>query len=72
MKSEAFKFWMVWREGSSAPEHKHTSKAAAVNEAERLAKLNPDQTFYILKTTAAVRANSSISRIKLIADDIPF
>ncbi|MBX8800453.1 DUF2188 domain-containing protein [Ochrobactrum sp. MR28] len=72
MKSEAFKFWMVWREGSSSPVYRHTTKAAAVKEAERLAKLNPDQIFYVFKTIAAVRANSSISRIKLIADDIPF
>lgn len=44
-------FWMVWceRGGTSAPTVKHHSRSDAVKEAERLARLNPGNRFWILK-----------------------
>jgi len=42
------KFWMVWNEGNRGPEKKHLNENSARNEAERLARLNPGQKFYVL------------------------
>ncbi len=72
MKSEIFKFWMVLRSGGNSPTFRHPSKEAAIQEAERLATSAPGETFYVLKTTAALRATSNIERLKITPDDIPF
>ena len=45
------KFWMVWNEGNRGPEKKHLNENSARNEAERLARLNPGQKFYVLAAT---------------------
>lgn len=72
MEREFYKFWMVWREGGSSPTYRHQTKEAATLEAERLAKSNPDQVFYVLKATGAVRARSTIENLKLTFDPVPF
>lgn len=70
---EAFKFWMVWREGSPTTNHRHLSRADADAEAERLAKINPGECFYVLKTVGAVAADHPpVRRLKLTQDDVPF
>lgn len=72
MEREFYKFWMVWREGGSSPTYRHQTKEAATAEAERLAKSNPDQVFYVLKATGAVLARSNVEHLKLTFDPIPF
>lgn len=57
------KFWMVYREDSSAPRVKHSSLADAANEARRLAKKHPGKAFFVLEAqmmaygTATVETN---------------
>lgn len=75
MSETAEVFWMVWRENSHAPTYRHFSKQSAVDEAERLARECAGQTFFVLKTTAAMRAElPAVSRIEIVPreDDIPF
>lgn len=42
------RFWMVWNEGNQNPRVKHSSSMLARSEAERLARSNPGQKFYVL------------------------
>jgi hypothetical protein len=42
------RFWMVWCEGTQNPVVKHSIERLARIEAERLARLNPNQKFYVL------------------------
>ncbi|MEM9423045.1 MAG: hypothetical protein AAF986_11220 [Pseudomonadota bacterium] len=71
--SEKYKFWMVWREGSPTTRFRHSFKEDAEREAERLANLNPGETFYVLKTVAAMTVEKQpIRRHKLVHDPIPF
>lgn len=66
-------FWMVWCEDGGSPRVKHCNKQLAVAEAERLAKLNPGQVFFVLKATAGARAKEpDIERVKFEFDPIPF
>lgn len=66
-------FWMVWCEDGGSLRVKHYNKQLAVAEAERLAKLNPGQVFFVLKATAGVRAKEpDIDRVKFEFDPIPF
>lgn len=41
-------FWLVWREFTTSPTHKHGTEASARREAERLARANPGEEFFIL------------------------
>lgn len=45
-------FWLVWRSGGGCPTRKHDSEASAAQEAMRLAKLHPEETFYVLKSVS--------------------
>ncbi len=51
-------FYMIWCEGNRAPTVKHETRHAAITEADRLARVNPGKTFYVLaaieECTAAV------------------
>lgn len=51
-------FWVVWNPNSRNPMHKHSNRAAAENEAARLAKENPDTIFYVLETVNACRSTT--------------
>ena len=51
IKTIEFAFWMVWNVNGSAPTYKHASHTSALNEAERLARLYPGQTFAVLQAT---------------------
>lgn len=44
------KFWMVWNEQGNIPMFKHHMRCDAQNEAERLARNNPGQTFHVLES----------------------
>lgn len=41
-------FWMVWCDTAQRPTKKHDSPVSAEAEAERLARLNPGDRFYVL------------------------
>lgn len=46
-------YWMVL--GNGVPRYRHSTEDGARTEAYRLAQLNPDQTFTVLKAVASVR-----------------
>lgn len=72
-KIEKIQFWMVWREGSPTTRFRHPAKSLAVKEANRLAKQNPGECFYVLKATAGVVATApEIATVRFIEDPIPF
>lgn len=47
--------WMVWGEGRRNPRVRHPSKDAAVQEAERLAGLNPGVVYAVFELTRVAR-----------------
>lgn len=70
------RFWMIYGDGQRAPAYKHSTEESASAEAKRLARLNPEVTFYILEAVEAVfkRDIATVSlRGKSSADDeLPF
>ena len=69
---------MVWNPQGSAPTYKHETEASAIAEAERLARLNRGQQFYVLYA-AELRVVDDMRRITLHpeghsyeSDGIPF
>jgi hypothetical protein len=48
------KYWMVL--GPGMPTHRHPSLKSAADEAERLAKLHPGQSFTVLEAIATAQA----------------
>ena len=73
--SEVTKFWMVWQSDSPTIRDIYFSKADADKEAERLARLWPEEVFYVLKTVSAVRVPKPspvpVQRLKLIKSKLP-
>jgi hypothetical protein len=75
--SQQRQFWMIWNPEGNMPRFCHDTEAAAETEAERLARLNPGQSFYILEAVQRYRVDS-LQRMHLrpqqpeFADDIPF
>ena len=78
----AMQFWMVHGDGPT--NYRHASRASAVTEAERLARVHPGQIFVVLEAVEAVR-KVDVERVELLppgsrlprdpratADDIPF
>ena len=52
-------FWVVWNPNMrprNQPLVAHGTKAAATKEAERLARLNQDETFFLLHSIGACKA----------------
>ena len=73
MNADEPPFYLVWRDGGDAPVHKHKSVIRAENEAERLARQNPGQCFYVLTPTAmAVEKRVTIVRFDPLASEVPF
>jgi hypothetical protein len=66
-------FWLVWNESGYPPRYRHDTEDGAVREAERLARTNPGQSFYVLEAVA-IRIVDSMQRINLRggSDDVPF
>lgn len=67
-------FWMVWRQGSSAPTFRHDSEDAATREAERLATINRGEQFFVLEAIG-LRVVDDMLRVDLRnggGDDLPF
>ncbi|MBZ0158434.1 MAG: hypothetical protein K8I29_19725 [Alphaproteobacteria bacterium] len=53
-------FWSVWNPNGpdgGTPKYKHATEISARHEAERLARLHPGQSFYVLAPLAVVRRN---------------
>ena len=70
---ERLRFWMVWNQGTPTTRYRHSTKAEAVREAERLSQQNPGDTFFVLKATVAMVADvPTVRRLRLIEEEIPF
>lgn len=49
----ADRFWLVWSPaGRTPPKYRHETKAKAQIEAERLARVNPGQSFYVVEAVS--------------------
>ncbi len=48
-------FWLIWNERGGPPTVKHATKSEARAEAERLARMNPGQTFHLLQLVGTCR-----------------
>lgn len=69
------KFWMVL--GYGTPTVRHHSKQSAKTEAERLARINPGESFVVLESLATVVKSDLMWELNDIggsetASDIPF
>lgn len=68
-------FWMVWCPTGRAPVVKHDTEESATCEAERLARANRGQEFYVLEAVR-MRTTDDMRRVELRGnggpDEIPF
>jgi hypothetical protein len=66
-------FFMVWNPNGRAPTYKHESYKAAVTEAERLSRLCPGESFYVLQAVSITK-KTDVETVKLVGpdDEIPF
>lgn len=68
-------FWMVWNPQGHSPTVKHESEESAAREAERLARSNRGQSFYVLEAVQ-LRIVDDMRRVNLRGgfdgSDIPF
>lgn len=67
-------FWMVWNPAARPPVVRHPSEQAATQEAERLARLNPGEQFFVLEAIS-LRCVDNMKRVDLRnaePDEIPF
>lgn len=75
MSNSLRKFWMV--RGNGMPMVEHANEETAIREAERLARLNHDQHFYVLEAVRCV-VKSDVRHIDLTewhagqTQEIPF
>lgn len=66
-------FWLVWAEDGTAPRFKHVNQSSAEVEAQRLARLNPGTSFFVLCPTMRItRQDTIIERFDTSDDGIPF
>lgn len=65
------RFWLVWRDGGSAPTFKHYERDGARREAERLARANPGVVFHVMAADAYV-VKSDVHWSEGYVDEIPF
>jgi hypothetical protein len=64
-------FWMIWNEHRSAPTVKHRSDFIARQEAERLARQSPGESFHVLRLVGTVKVADVIWTLPRV-DDLPF
>lgn len=58
-------FWIVWSPtGKHPPTMRHNTEQGAIDEAERLARLNPCQEFYCL-SAEHLRVTDNMLRVRL-------
>ena len=66
-------FWFVWNAHGHAPTHRHPSLQDASKEAERLARLNPNERFHILEAKeSCVLDPQPVSWVKVDPNWVPF
>lgn len=67
-------FYVVWNPARGAPTVRHRTRPAAAEEAERLARSNPGQTFFVLATVAVAEVPVPVALRELEPVDmgIPF
>lgn len=63
-------FWMVWSPQGRAPTKVHQTLGSATNEAERLARNNPGNQFYVLQALE-MREVNDMRRVRL-SMPVPF
>lgn len=51
-------FYLVWNPEGNMPRVRHATAQRAQGEATRLSKLNPNQSFYVLRTTSVARSKT--------------
>lgn len=64
-------FYLVWSKQGRTPVYEHPSRSSAANEAERLARMNPGQDFFVLMPVSVTLRQDVVTR-KFITDEIPF
>lgn len=75
-------FFMVWRPNGMPPGYRHTTRGNAEHEAERIARLNPDDDVFVMAPVSRVKAarveREDYSRVHALhclcptCDPIPF
>lgn len=55
-----FGFWMVMRADSNLSSVRHQSESSARAEAERLSKMNPGKTFFVMAPIAACEVVTTV------------
>lgn len=66
-------FYLVWHEDGGEPRQKHADQHLAEREAERLARVNPGDRFYVLAPVAAIRRSDiERERFDLGELEVPF
>ncbi len=64
-------FWMVYNPQGGAPTYQHSSFQQAKAEAERLARMNPGQSFYVLQACGMAR-KVDVEWVNINIDNVPF
>lgn len=65
-------FWLVWNPNGHSPAYKHPSPERATAEAERLARVNPGQTFVVLESVCGRRVDDMLRIEMRPGSDVPF
>ncbi len=60
-KFTPYDFYLVWRPGGHSPTHRHLYQDEAQEEAKRLAKLHPNEKFYVLHAICEYQIKQPIS-----------
>lgn len=67
------RYWMVHVIGKKFPTYRHTEKANAVREQERLARLNPGSDVVLLESVSVVRSQEApVEELAFAPEEIPF
>jgi hypothetical protein len=66
------KFWMLWNPKGASPTRQHKSIEAAIAEAERLARRDPGQEFYVLEALRMCEVPELPVRWTELEEPIPF
>lgn len=64
-------FWLVWDPQGGAPTYQHPTFPQARSEAERLARMNPGRTFFVLASCGKAK-KTDVEWTDINTDGIPF
>ena len=71
--TDTTKFFFVWNPSGHAPSFRHPDMQSARTEADRMARLNPNQQFWVLEAKGFCRIANPDSWTKATAPDgMPF